>query len=158
MCCYSLLLVPSDLIAHDLFSEKGRLVKNSLPLIVAATSIFAFTQAADAQCECLQTTSYYSPVATTAYYVPTTAYYAPATTYYAPVTAYYVPTTAYYAPTVAYYPTSAYYGPTTAYYGGSGYYGSGYYGGNYRGGLFGTGVGGWAGLRGIDRRWDRRGW
>jgi hypothetical protein len=24
--------------------------------------------------------------------------------------------------------------------------------------LFGTGVGGWAGVRGIDRRWDRRGW
>jgi len=128
-------------------------VKTAIALIVAATSIFAFAQAADAQCDCLQTTSYYAPVATTAYYVPTTAYYAPATTYYAPVTTYYVPTTAYYAPTVAYYPTSAYYAPTRAYYGGSGYYG-----GYNRGGLFGTGVGGWAGIRGIDRRWDRRGW
>jgi hypothetical protein len=112
-------------------------MKTSLALIVAATSIFVFTQAADAQCNCQQTGSYYAPVATTAYYAPTTAYY---------------------APTTAYYPTSAYYAPTTAYYGGSGYYGSGYYGGYNRGGLFGTGVGGWAGLRGIDRRWDRRGW
>jgi hypothetical protein len=125
------------------FSEKGRLVKNSLALIVAATSIFAFTQAADAQ--------YYAPVPTTTYYAPAT------TTYYAPTT------TTYYAPTVAYYPTSAYYAPATAYYGGSGYYGSGYYGSGYyggynRGGLFGTGLGGWAGLRGINRRWDRRGW
>lgn len=67
------------------------------------------------------------------------------------------------APTTVYYPTSAYYAPTTAYYGGSayygsGYYGNGYYGGYYRGGLFGTGLFGWAGLRGVDRRWDRRGW
>ena len=120
-------------------------MKTSLALIVAATSVFVFTQAADAQYDCQQTVSYYAPVATTAYY-------------YAPTTAYYAPTTAYYAPTTAYYPTSAYYAPTTAYYGGSGYYGSGYYGGYYRGGLFGTGLGGWAGVRGIDRRWDRRGW
>jgi hypothetical protein len=105
-------------------------MKTSLALIVAATSVFVFTQAADAQCDCQQTVSYYAPDATTAYYAPTTAYY----------------------------PTSAYYAPTSAYYGGSGYYGSGYYGGYYRGGLFGTGWGGWAGVRGIDRRWDRRGW
>ena len=111
-------------------------MKTSFALIAAATSVFVFTQAAAAQCDCQQTVSYYAPVATTAYYAPATAYY---------------------APTTAYYPTSAYYAPTTAYYGGSGYYGSGYYGG-YRGGLFGTGVGGWAGLRGINRRWDRRGW
>jgi len=162
----SFLLVPSDLIAHDLFSGKGKLVKNSLPLIVAATSIFVFTQAADAQY--LQTTSYYAPAPTTTYFAPTTTYFAPTTAYYAPTTAYYAPTVAYYAPTVAYYPTSAYYAPTTAYYGGSGYYGSGYYGSGYygsgyygrynRGGLFGTGLFGWAGARGIDRRWDRRGW
>ena len=113
-------------------------MKTSLAVIVAATSVFVFTQAADAQCGYQQRVSYYAPVSTTAYYAPTAAYYAS-------------------------YPTSAYYAPTTAYYGGSGYYGSGYYGrgyygGYYRGGLFGTGVGGWAGLRGIDRRWDRRGW
>jgi len=119
-------------------------VKTSTALIVAAMSILVFTKAADAQIGYLQTTSYYAPVPTTAYYAPTTAYYAP--------------TTAYYAPTVAYYPTSAYYAPTTAYYGGSGYYGSGYNGGYNRGGLFGTGLFGWAGVRGIDRRWDRRGW
>ena len=113
-------------------------MKASLALFVAATSVFVFTQAADAQCDCQQTVSYYAPDG------------------YA--TAYYAPTTAYYAPTTAYYPTSAYYAPTTAYYGGGGYYGSGYYGGYYRGGLFGTGLGGWAGFRGIDRRWDRRGW
>ena len=91
-------------------------MKTSLALFVAATSVFVFTQAADAQCGCQQT-SYYAPVATTAYY--------------------YAPTTAYYAPTIAYYPTSVYYAPTTAYYGGSGYYGGGYYGGYYRRGLFG---------------------
>ena len=107
-------------------------MKTLLTLIVAATSVFIFSQAADAQCDCQQTVTYYAPVETTAYYAPTTAYYAPATTYY---------------------PTSAYYAPTTAYYGGGGYYG-----GYYRGGLFGTGLGGWAGARGIDRRWDRRGW
>ena len=84
-------------------------MKTSLALFVAATSVFVFTQAADAQCGCQQT-SYYAPVATTAYY---------------------------YAPTTAYYPTSAYYATTTAYYGGSGYYGGGYYGGYYRRGLFG---------------------
>jgi hypothetical protein len=112
-------------------------MKTSLALFVAATSICVFTQAADAQSRYLQTTSYYAPVPTTAYYPSTTAYY---------------------APTVAYYPTSAYYAPTTAYYGGSGYYGSGYYRGYNRGGLFGTGLFGWAGVRGIDRRWDRRGW
>ena len=100
-------------------------MKTLLALIVAATSVFVFTQAADAQCNCPQTVSYYAPVETTAYYAPTTTYY----------------------------PTSAYYAPTTAYYGGGGYYG-----GYYRGGLFGTGLGGWAGVRGIDRRWDRRGW
>jgi hypothetical protein len=141
-------------------------MKTSLALIVAA-AIFVCTEAANAQCECQQAVSYYAPVATTAYYAPTTtyyaptaayyapatAYYAPTTTYYAPTTAYYAPTTTYYAPTTAYYPTSAYYAPTTAYYGGSGYYG-----GYNRGGLFGTGLGGWAGFRGIDRRWDRRGW
>jgi hypothetical protein len=112
-------------------------MKTSFALIVSATSVFVFTQAADAQCECQQTVAYYAPVSTTAYYAPTVAYY---------------------APTVAYYPTSAYYAPTTAYYGGGGYYGGGYYDGYYRGGLFGTGLFGWAGLRGIDRRWDRRGW
>jgi hypothetical protein len=74
----------------------------------------------------------------------------PVTTYYAPTTTYYAPTTTYYAPSV---PTTAYYAPTTAYYGGRGYYGR-----YNRGGLFGTGLGGWAGLRGIGRRWDRRGW
>ena len=105
-------------------------MKTSLALIVAATSVFVFTQAADAQCDCQQTVSYYAPDVTTTYYAPTTTYY----------------------------PTSAYYAPTTSYYGGSGYYGSGYYGGYYRGGEFGTGLGGWAGVRGIDRRWDRRGW
>ena len=126
-------------------------MKTSLALLVAATSVLVFTQAADAQCGCQPTVSYYAPVPTTAHYA------APVTAYYAPTTAYYAPTTAYYAPTVAYYPTSAYYAPTTAYYGGSGYYGGGYYGGGYyRGGLFGTGLFGWAGLRGIDRRWDRR--
>ena len=107
-------------------------MKTSFALIAAATSVFVFTQAAAAQCDCQQTVSYYAPVATTAYYAPATAYY---------------------APTTAYYPTSAYYAPTTAYYGGGGYYG-----GYYRGGAFGTGLGGWAGVRGIDRRWDRRGW
>ena len=101
-------------------------MKTSFALIAAATSVFVFTQAAAAQCDCQQTVSYYAPVATTAYY---------------------------YAPTTTYYPTSAYYAPTTAYYGGGGYYG-----GYYRGGAFGTGLGGWAGVRGIDRRWDRRGW
>ena len=113
-------------------------MKTSFALIAAATSVFVFTQAAAAQCDCQQTVSYYAPVATTAYYAPTTAYYAPTTAYYAP------PTT--------------YYAPATAYYGGGGYYGSGYNGGYYRGGAFGTGWGGWAGFRGIDRRWDRRGW
>lgn len=127
-------------------------MKTSLALLVAATSVFVFTQAADAQCGCQPRVSYYAPVPTTAYYA------APVTAYYAPTTAYYAPTVAYYAPTTAYYPTSAYYAPTTTYYGGGGYYGGGYYGGYNRGGLFGTGVGGWAGLRGIDRRWDRRGW
>jgi hypothetical protein len=101
-------------------------MKTTLALLVATTSILVFTQAADAQCGCQPTVSYYAPV-------PTTAYYAP------PVTTYYAPTTTYYA-------------PTTAYYGGGGYYG----GGNYRGGAFGTGVFGWRGLRGIDRRYDRR--
>jgi hypothetical protein len=100
-------------------------MKAPLALIVAATSILVFTQAADAQYGYQQTVSYYAPVATTTYYAPTTAYY----------------------------PSSAYYAPTTAYYGGGGYYG-----GYYRGGVFGTGLGGWAGVRGIDRRWDRRGW
>ncbi|MGO9108960.1 MAG: hypothetical protein ACLP9L_06975 [Thermoguttaceae bacterium] len=113
-------------------------MKTLLALIVVATSVFVFTQAADAQCGCQQTVSYYAPISTTAYD--------------------YAPTTAYYAPTTAYYPTSAYYAPTTAYYGGGGYYDGGYYDGYNRGGLFGTGVGGWAGLRGINRRWDRRGW
>jgi hypothetical protein len=121
-------------------------MKTSLALLVAATSVFVFTQAADAQCGCEPTVSYSAPVPTTAYYA------APATAYVAPTTAYYAPTTAYYAPTAAYYPTSAYYAPTTTYYGGSGYYGGGY----YRGGLFGTGLFGWGGLRGIDRRYDRR--
>src|SRR5580765_6311327 len=110
----SFLLVTSDQIT--LFSREGRFMKTSLALIVGATSVFVFTQAADAQCGCEQTVSYYVPVSTTAYYAPTTAYYAPTTAYYAP-------TTAYYAPATAYYPTSAYYAPTTAYYGGSGYYG-----------------------------------
>ena len=105
-------------------------MKTSFAFIAAATSVFVFTQAADAQCYCQQTVSYYAPVATTAYYAPTTTYY----------------------------PTSAYYAPTTAYYGGGGYYGSRYYGSYYRGGAFGTGLGGWAGVRGVDRRWDRRGW
>jgi hypothetical protein len=103
-------------------------------------------------------TYYPSSVPVTTYYAPTTTYYAPTTTYYAPsvpTTTYYAPTTTYYAPSV---PTTAYYAPTTAYYGGRGYYGSGYYGRYNRGGLFGTGLGGWAGLRGIGRRWDRRGW
>ena len=108
-------------------------MKSSFARIAAATAVLVFTQAAAAQCDCQQTASYYAPVATTAYY--------------------YAPTTAYYAPTTTYYPTSAYYAPTTAYYGGGGYYG-----GYYRGGAFGTGLGGWAGVRGIDRRWDRRGW
>jgi hypothetical protein len=114
-------------------------MKTSLTLVVAAASVFVFTQAADAQCGCQPAVSYSAPV-------PTTAYYAP------PVTAYYAPTTTYYAPTVAYYPTSAYYPPATTYYGGGGYYGGGY----YRGGSFGTGLFGWGGLRGIDRRYDRR--
>ena len=39
-------------------------MKTSLALIVAATSVFVFTQAADAQCDCQQTVSYYVPVAT----------------------------------------------------------------------------------------------
>ena len=108
-------------------------MKTLFALIAVATSVLVFTQAAAAQCDCQQTVSYYAPVATTAYY--------------------YAPTTAYYAPTTTYYPTSASYAPTTAYYGGGGYYG-----GYYRGGAFGTGLGGWAGVRGIDRRWDRRGW
>ena len=112
-------------------------MKTSFALIAAATSVFVFTQAAAAQCDCQQTVSYYAPVATTAYYAPATAYY---------------------APTTVYYPTSAYYAPTTAYYGGNGYYGGGYNGGYGRGGLFGTGLGGWAGVRGINRRWDRRVW
>ena len=73
-------------------------MKTSLVLLLAATSVLVFTQAADAQCGCQPTVSYYAPV-------PTTAYYA------APVTANYAPTTAYYAPTVVYYPTSAYYAP-----------------------------------------------
>ena len=153
-------------------------MKNSLPLIVAATSIFVFTQAADAQYVRHYVRRRLLPLRTTTYYAPTrlpttlrrrpttlrpTAYYAPTTAYYAPTTAYYAPTTPTTLRPAAYYPTSAYYAPTTAYYGGSGYYGSGYYGSGYyggynRGGLFGTGVGGWAGVRGIDRRWDRRGW
>ena len=120
-------------------------MKTSLALIVAATSVFVFTQAADAQCDCQQTVSYYAPSAT-ADVRPTTAYYAPTTAYYAPTSAYYAPTTALLR------------AASTAYYGGSGYYGGGYYGGYYRGGVFGTGLGGWAGVRGIDRRWDRRGW
>ena len=100
-----------------LFSGEGRFMKTSLAIIVAATSVFVFTQAADAQCECQQAVSYYAPDSTTAYYAPTTAYYAPTTAYYAPTTAYYAPTTAYYAPTTAYYaPSTAYYAPTTAYY------------------------------------------
>ena len=37
-------------------------MKTSFALIVAATSVFVFTQAADAQCECQQTVSYYAPV------------------------------------------------------------------------------------------------
>ena len=37
-------------------------MKTSLALIVAATSVFVFTQAADAQCGCQQTVSYYAPV------------------------------------------------------------------------------------------------
>src|SRR6478736_6510968 len=147
----SFLLVTSDLIT--LFSREGRFMKTSLALIVGATSVFAFTHAADAQCGCEQTVSYYAPVST-AYYAPTTNYYAPTTTYYAPTTTYYAPTVAYYAPTTTYYAAAAYYAPTMAYYGGSSYYGGGYYGSYYRGGLFGTGVGGWAGFRGIDRRWD----
>jgi hypothetical protein len=121
-------------------------MKTSLALLVAATSVFVFTQAADAQCGCQPTVSYSAPVPTTAYYA------APATAYVAPTTAYYAPTAAYYAPTAAYYPTSAYYAPTTPYYGGGGYYGGGY----YRGGLFGTGLFGWGGLRGVERRYDRR--
>ena len=86
-------------------------MKTSLALIVAATSVFVFTLAADAQYGLSADGVVLRPVAR-----PTTAYYAPTTAYYAP-------TTAYYAPTTAYYPTSAYYAPTTAYYGGSGYYG-----------------------------------
>jgi len=51
-------------------------MKTSLALFVAATSIFVFTQAANAQIGYLQTTSYYAPVpTTTAYYAPTIAYY-----------------------------------------------------------------------------------
>jgi hypothetical protein len=113
-------------------------MKTLLALLVAATSVLVCTQTADAQYVC-ETTVSYAPVATTSYYAPA-------------VTAYVAPTTAYYAP------TTAYVAPTTAYYGGSGYYGGygGYYGPGYRGGLFGTGLFGWAGLRGIDRRWDRR--
>ena len=68
-------------------------MKTSFALIAAATSVFVFTQAAAAQCDCQQTVSYYAPVATTAYYAPTTAYYAPTTAYY-PTSAYYAPTTA----------------------------------------------------------------
>ena len=116
-------------------------MKTSLALLVAATSVFVFTQAADAQCGCQPTVSYYAPVPTTAYYA------APVTANYVPTTTYYAAPAAYYAPTTAYYPTSAYYAPTTTYYGGGGY---------YRGGLFGTGLFGWGGLRGIDRRYDRR--
>ena len=37
-------------------------MKTSLALIVAATSVFVFTQAADAQCDCQQTVSYYAPM------------------------------------------------------------------------------------------------
>lgn len=119
-------------------------MKSFLALLVAATSVFGFTHVADAQCGCEPTVVYSAPVPTTTYYA------APATTYYAPATTYY-------APSVVSYPTTAYYAPATTYYGGGGYYGSGYYGsGSYRGGLFGTGLFGWAGLRGIDRRWDRR--
>ena len=140
-------------------------MKTSLALIVAATSVFVFTQAADAQCGCQQTVSYYAP--TTTYYAPTTTYYAPTTAYYAPTTTYYAPTTAYYAPTTTYYaPTDCLlsnFGVLRPNHGilrrqWLGNYGSGYYGGYNRGGLFGTGVGGWAGVRGINRRWDRRGW
>ena len=96
-------------------------MKTSLALLLAATSVFVFTQAADAQCGCEPTVSYAVPVPTTTYYA------APVTAYYAPTTTYYAQTTAYYAPTVASYPTSAYYAPTTTYYGGCGYYGGGYY-------------------------------
>ena len=64
-------------------------MKTSFALIAAATSVFVFTQAAAAQCDCQQTVSYYAPVATTAYYAPTTAYYASSTTVYYPTSAYY---------------------------------------------------------------------
>ena len=77
-------------------------MKTAFALIVAATSAFIFTQTADAQCDCQQTVSYYSPAATTAYYAPTTTYYAPTAVYSAPATAYYAPTTVYSAPTTAY--------------------------------------------------------
>jgi hypothetical protein len=43
-------------------------MKTSLALLVAATSVFVFTQAADAQCGCQPTVSYYAPVPTTVYY------------------------------------------------------------------------------------------
>jgi hypothetical protein len=139
--------------SRTLFLGKRTIMKTSLAILVAATSVLVLTQAADAQCGCEPTVVYSAPVATTTYYAPpATVYAAPATSYYAPTAAYYAPTTTYYAPTTAYYPTSAYYAPTTTYYGGNGYYGGGY----YRGGLFGTGLFGWAGLRGIDRRFDRR--
>ncbi len=55
-------------------------MKTSFALIVAA-SVFVFAQTADAQCDCQQTVSYYSPASTATYYAPTTAYYAP--THYA---------------------------------------------------------------------------
>ena len=55
-------------------------MKTLLALIVAATSVFVFRQAADAQCDCQQTVSYYAPVddyllrsRPTTYYAPTTA-------------------------------------------------------------------------------------
>jgi hypothetical protein len=132
------LFVASDLISHHFQQEKERFMKTSLTLLAAAMPVLAFVQAADAQCGCQPTVSYSAPVSTTAYYA-------------APVTTYYTPTTTYYAPTTASYPAPAYYAPTTAYYGGGSYYG-----GYYRGGLFGTGLFGWAGVRGIDRRFDRR--
>ena len=37
-------------------------MKTSFALIVAATSVFVFTQAADAQCDCQQTVSYYARI------------------------------------------------------------------------------------------------
>ena len=120
-------------------------MKTSFALIVAATSVFVFTQAADAQCDCQQTVSYYAPVAD---HCLLRSDHCLLRSDHCLLR----------SDHCLLLQPSAYYAPTTAYYGGSGYYGSGYYGGYYRGGLFGTGLGGWAGVRGIDRRWDRRGW